>query len=127
MKKTWVNIYLFSIPEIWRAGQKTLSIRCTSIFVFISIQKKSKQKKAKHQGVIDQNKYGAYGILRECDMFVKQQEFYCWLQEVKHVNSETLPKFEMRKMFEDYMEDYNTATLPRKKYVSVFSVLHKTF
>jgi rRNA maturation protein Rpf1 len=75
---------------------------------------------------VDQNKYGAYGILRECDMFVKQQEFYCWLQEVKHVNSETLPKFEMRKMFEDYMEDYNTATLPHKKCVRIFSVPYKT-
>lgn len=71
----------------------------------------------KHQGAVDQNKYGAHGILRESDMFVKQQEFYCWLQEVKNVNPETLPKFETRKMFESYMEDYNTATLPHKKYV----------
>lgn len=71
----------------------------------------------KHQGAVDQNKYGAHGILRESDMFVKQQEFYCWLQEVKNVNPEILPKFEARRMFESYMEDYNTATLPHKKYV----------
>lgn len=68
--------------------------------------------------MVDQNKYGAYGIIRESDLFVKQQEFYAWLQEVKNVNPETLPKFEMRKVFEDYMEDYNTATLPHKKYVA---------
>jgi hypothetical protein len=80
------------------------------------------KKKAKHQGVVDHNKYGAYGIIRESDIFVKQQEFYCWLQEVKNVNSETLPKFETRKMFEDYMEDYNTATLPHKKYVCIYCV-----
>ncbi len=94
------------------------------IYFRFRMQKKSKtkKKKAKHHGVVDQNKYGAYGILRECDMFVKQQEFYCWLQEVKNVNSETLPKFETRKLFEDYMEDYNTATLPHKKYVSIFFV-----
>ena len=58
-------------------------------------------------------------------MFVKQQEFYCWLQEVKNISAETLPKFETRKMFEDYMEDYNTATLPHKKYAIVFSGLGK--
>jgi effector-binding domain-containing protein len=97
--------------------------RLNSVGLFSFFQKKSKlKKKAKHQGVVDHNKYGAYGIIRESDIFVKQQEFYCWLQEVKNVNSETLPKFETRKMFEDYMEDYNTATLPHKKYVCIYCV-----
>lgn len=81
------------------------------------IQKKSKKnkKKERRKSAVDQNNYGKYGVIRESDMFVKQQEFYCWLLEVKMTNPETLPKFESRKMFETYMEDYNTATLPHKK------------
>ena len=52
----------------------------------------------------------------ESDMFNKQQEFYLWLQEVKKTNPETLPRFEMKKMFDTFAEDYNTVTLPHKKY-----------
>ena len=52
----------------------------------------------------------------ESDMFNKQQEFYLWLQEVKQTNPETLPRFEMKKMFDTFAEDYNTVTLPHKKY-----------
>lgn len=78
-------------------------------------KKKKKEQKGKEQA-LDQNKYGKYGIISECDLFIKQQEFYCWLLEVKKQNPETLPKFETRKMFESYMEDYNTATFPHKKY-----------
>ncbi|KAH9325267.1 hypothetical protein KI387_005445, partial [Taxus chinensis] len=32
------------------------------------------------------------------------------------VNLETLPAWEEKKMFKEYMEDYNTATFPSKKY-----------
>ena len=64
---------------------------------------------------MNQHKYGKYGILAESDMFAKQQEFYLWLMEVKKTNPETLPRFETKKMFETFMEDYNTATLPHKK------------
>lgn len=92
-----------------------------AVLFLILLQKKSKLKKKKKKGkvpgAVDQSKYGAFGILRESDMFAKQQEFYSWLQEIKNVNPETLPKFETRKMFDDYMEDYNTATLPHKKYI----------
>lgn len=77
---------------------------------------KSKQKGKKFTLVVNQKKYGKYGILMESDMFNKQQEFYLWLQEVKQVNPEVLPRFEMKKMFDSFAEDYNTVTLPHKKF-----------
>lgn len=78
-------------------------------------KEKSKQKGKKSSSVVNQQKYGKYGILMESDMFNKQQEFYLWLQEVKQVNPEAIPRFEMKKMFDSYAEDYNTVTLPHKK------------
>lgn len=78
-------------------------------------KEKSKQKGKKCSLVVNQQKYGKYGILMESDMFNKQQEFYLWLQEVKQVNPEVIPRFEMKKMFDSYAEDYNTVTLPHKK------------
>lgn len=65
---------------------------------------------------MNQKKYGKYGILVESDIFNKQQEFYLWLQEVKKINPEVFPRFEMKKMFETFAEDYNTVTLPHKKF-----------
>ena len=80
-------------------------------------KKKSKDKgKKSSKSAVNQQKYGKYGILMESDMFNKQQEFYLWLQEVKKANPETLPRFEMKKMFDTFAEDYNTVTLPHKKY-----------
>lgn len=75
--------------------------------------KRNKEKKSKL--AVNQEKYGKYGILVDSDMFNKQQEFYLWLQEVKKINPEVFPRFEMKKMFETFAEDYNTVTLPHKK------------
>ncbi|XP_020623771.1 protein FAM133B-like [Orbicella faveolata] len=76
--------------------------------------KRNKEKKSKL--AVNQEKYGKYGILVDSDMFNKQQEFYLWLQEVKKINPEVFPRFEMKKMFETFAEDYNTVTLPHKKF-----------
>lgn len=80
-------------------------------------KRKSKNKmKKSSKSAVNQQKYGKYGILMESDMFNKQQEFYLWLQEVKKINPEILPRFEMKKMFDTFAEDYNTVTLPHKKF-----------
>lgn len=39
-----------------------------------------------------------------------------WLEEVKGIMSFNGPKWELQNYFKDYMEDYNTATLPHMKY-----------
>ncbi|XP_076905571.1 uncharacterized protein LOC143561340 [Bidens hawaiensis] len=90
---------------------------------------KKKKKKRKHK---DQKKkkdktkkgaatdtWGKYGIIRETDMWNKRPEFTAWLLEVKQVNLESLPNWEEKQMFKQFMEDHNTATFPSKKYYNL--------
>ncbi|XP_002960340.2 vicilin-like seed storage protein At2g18540 [Selaginella moellendorffii] len=83
-------------------------------------KKKKKKEKAERQksGPVTAS-WGKYGLIKEIDMWNKRPEFSAWLSEVKKVNLETLPNWEERQMFKEYMEDYNTATLPSKKYYNV--------
>ncbi|EFJ51906.1 hypothetical protein VOLCADRAFT_120332 [Volvox carteri f. nagariensis] len=60
--------------------------------------------------------FGKYGIIRESDAYAKRNEFILWALEVKKTDVENLGKFEERDLFKDYMEDYNTGTLPHRKY-----------
>eukprot|EP01024_Parvocaulis_polyphysoides_P068794 TRINITY_DN83970_c0_g1_i1.p2 TRINITY_DN83970_c0_g1~~TRINITY_DN83970_c0_g1_i1.p2 ORF type:complete len:419 (-),score=89.49 TRINITY_DN83970_c0_g1_i1:150-1355(-) len=60
--------------------------------------------------------FGKYGIIRETDIFSKKSEFTLWALEEKNMDVESLPKFEEKELFREYMEDYNTGTLPHKKY-----------
>ena len=46
----------------------------------------------------------------------RQQEFYIWLRDAQNVDPEAQPKFALDEFWATYMEDYNTATLPHKKY-----------
>ncbi|PRW57929.1 RNA-binding 25 [Chlorella sorokiniana] len=89
-------------------------------------KKREKEKKAKKErrekdkakakaGAIGQE-YGKYGIIRETDMYSKRPEFQLWAIEVKNVDIEAMPRSEEKEMFKDFMEEYNTATLPHKKY-----------
>ena len=60
--------------------------------------------------------YGARGVVRETDKNEKEPEFRVWLEEVKHVNIESVTKREEREYFKEYAEDYNTNTLPGEKF-----------
>lgn len=80
-------------------------------------EKKRKKERGKTGAVT--NSWGKYGVLRESDMWTKRPEFTAWLAEVKKVNLESLPNWEEKKMFKEYMEDYNTATMPSKKYYNI--------
>jgi hypothetical protein len=79
--------------------------------------KKKKKDKAKKGAVTDS--WGKYGIIRETDMWNKRPEFTAWLAEIKQVNLESLPNWEEKQMFKQFMEDHNTATFPSKKYYSL--------
>ncbi|KAL3508663.1 hypothetical protein ACH5RR_028064 [Cinchona calisaya] len=81
-------------------------------------EEKKKKKKDKEKGKIGAvtNSWGKYGIIRETDMWNKRPEFTAWLAEVKQVNLESLPNWEEKQMFKEFMEDHNTATFPSKKY-----------
>ena len=46
------------------------------------------------------------------------QEFEAWLREVKKIADFNGPKYELKNLFKEFAEDYNTVTLPHKKYVT---------
>ncbi|ESQ43116.1 hypothetical protein EUTSA_v10013922mg [Eutrema salsugineum] len=82
--------------------------------------KKKKEKKSEKgkRGAVTES-WGKYGIIRETDMWNKRPEFTAWLLEVKEVNLESLPPWEEKKMFKDFMEDHNTGTFTSKKYYDI--------
>ncbi|GER43090.1 nucleic acid binding protein [Striga asiatica] len=72
--------------------------------------------------------------LGDCKIGVrnKRPEFTAWLAEIKkivlrlnnlifleQVNLESLPNWEEKQLFKDFMEDHNTATFPSKKYYNL--------
>ena len=52
-------------------------------------------------------------------MYEKQEEFLAWLTEVKGVPQDQCTQRELKAHFETFCEDYNTATLPSKKYYNL--------
>ncbi|CAK0787512.1 hypothetical protein CVIRNUC_010732 [Coccomyxa viridis] len=65
--------------------------------------------------------FGKHGILREADADRYSSEFVLWAIEVKGVDVELLPKWEEKDLFKTFMEDYNTGTLPHKKYYDLIA------
>jgi hypothetical protein len=60
--------------------------------------------------------FGKYGILKATDMKRMQRAFEVWMAQVKGIASFNGPKWELQNYFEEYREDFNTATLPHIKY-----------
>lgn len=92
-------------------------------------KKKDKKKKKKKGDDITEamrgsvsNQFGKYGIIKAEDFFSKKPEFMLWAQEVRKVNTDVLGQMQLKDLFKEYVEDYNTATMPSKKYynISVF-------
>ena len=63
--------------------------------------------------------WGKYGIIRDGDMYEKQEEFLAWLGEVKGVAQEACGQRELKEHFSSFVEDYNTATMPSEKYYNI--------
>jgi hypothetical protein len=71
----------------------------------------------KSQHVIDQSNYGKYGIIHESDLGNKRPEFDAWLRQKQvDVSSVLKTKADTMRYFKDFIEDYNTASLPHEKY-----------
>ncbi|CAN0363199.1 unnamed protein product [Ectocarpus sp. 12 AP-2014] len=71
-------------------------------------------------GAVDQDAYGKNGVLREADFFNKQREFEVWMMEQKKIHDTGgMPKWETKQYFREYMEDFNTCTLPHEKYIDL--------
>lgn len=85
-------------------------------------KKKKRKHKKKHKSsshAVNQNEYGKYGILRESDFHTKSVSFQAWLRDIKKMGDFNGPKWEAMELFKEYMEDFNTATLPHEKYYDV--------
>ena len=52
-------------------------------------------------------------------MYTKQEEFLAWLVEVKGIQYEACGQRELKEHFDSFCEDYNTATMPSKKYYNL--------
>merc|ERR1711871_1907643 len=78
---------------------------------------KKDKKKVKESVAINQNEYGKYGIIREQDFFAKQREFEAYMNEVKNQPGIMgQGRAEVMRAFKDFIEDYNTVTMPHEKF-----------
>ena len=89
-------------------------------------KEKKRDKKEKRHSAVEQlretasgSSWGKYGIVREGDMYSKQEEFLAWLSEVKGVPQDACGQRELKEHFSDFCEDYNTATMPSTKYYNM--------
>jgi len=90
--------------------------------------KKDKDKKAKDKerlgggsssGARNLNgSWGKYGIIKDerPDVSRYEGEFQAWLDEVKGLGAAGLPRWEIEEHWKTFVEDFNTGTLPDKKY-----------
>lgn len=57
--------------------------------------------------------------MRESLACSKYSEFALWASEAKRIDIEVLPKIEERELFRTFCEDFNTATLPHRKFYNL--------
>merc|ERR1712194_64045 len=90
-------------------------------------KKDKKKKKGKKEKKTDShrdscsNQFGKYGVIKSEDFFNKKPEFLAWASEVKKENTDEMGQMKMRELFKEFIEDYNTATMPQKKYYNLSS------
>mmetsp|Transcript_110480 Transcript_110480/g.236077 ORF Transcript_110480/g.236077 Transcript_110480/m.236077 type:complete len:328 (-) Transcript_110480:161-1144(-) len=82
---------------------------------------KKAKKEAKKKGFAGSvsNQFGKYGVLKQEDFFNKKPEFLCWAAEVRKANTDALGQMQLKDLFKEYVEDYNTATMPSTKYYNL--------
>merc|ERR1711957_1114281 len=90
--------------------------------------KDKKSKKADKKGAKKKNKanrdcvstqFGKFGVIKPEDFYNKKPEFLCWAIEVRKENTDVMCQMDMKNLFKEYIEDYNTATMPTKKYYNL--------
>lgn len=86
--------------------------------------KKEKKGKDKHQGGSSSGagnlmgSWGKYGIIKDDrpDLSRYEDEFQAWMSDVKGIGAAGLPRWELEEHWKTFVEDFNTGTLPDKKY-----------
>jgi len=83
------------------------------------LERNNKSKQKTSDGANSKGYFGKFGVINLSDFHSNtavKHSFERWLAEVKGIASFSGPKYELHDYFKDYAEDYNTATLPHKKY-----------
>ncbi|KAI8814782.1 hypothetical protein BJ742DRAFT_784400 [Cladochytrium replicatum] len=81
--------------------------------------RKKKEKKERKSAKSIVSGWGSRGIISTSDMYKKDGEFRQWLVEIKHISPDILSPRQTKEYFSEYVEDYNTATLPHEKYYDI--------
>jgi len=63
--------------------------------------------------------FGKYGVIKQEDFYNKKPEFLMWAMEVKKEDTNCMGQMKMKELFKEFIEDYNTATMPSKKYYNL--------
>jgi len=81
-------------------------------------EKKKKGMKTFNKGQKDSvsQQFGKYGVIKPEDFFNKKPEFLLWATEIKKAHIDQMGQMQQKDLFKDYIEDYNTATMPSEKY-----------
>ncbi|SCZ91285.1 BZ3500_MvSof-1268-A1-R1_Chr1-2g01308 [Microbotryum saponariae] len=82
-------------------------------------KKDKKDKKDRKKKGLATIEWGKHGILTETDIYQKDQEFRAWLVGERMLNPETMSKAKEKEIFKEFMEDFNTGTLPHEKYYNM--------
>eukprot|EP01056_Protomagalhaensia_sp_Gyna25_P002950 Protomagalhaensia_sp_Gyna_25__2949@NODE_2732_length_921_cov_55_308390_g2278_i0_p1_GENE_NODE_2732_length_921_cov_55_308390_g2278_i0NODE_2732_length_921_cov_55_308390_g2278_i0_p1_ORF_typecomplete_len244_score52_97AAA_23/PF13476_6/0_028Nup88/PF10168_9/0_084CDCA/PF18484_1/0_15_NODE_2732_length_921_cov_55_308390_g2278_i085816 len=69
---------------------------------------------AKRGAVSD--RFGKYGLINDGARFAKRAEFQLWLAEIKGLSYEEVSQPSLKALWSQFVEDFNTATFPSKKY-----------
>ncbi|GAA5955336.1 hypothetical protein JCM8115_001920 [Rhodotorula mucilaginosa] len=79
-------------------------------------RKAKREKKKRAKAGLAPVEWGKHGILTEADIYTKSDEFHAWMIGERMMNPETTTKAKEKELFKQFMEDFNTGTLPHEKY-----------
>ena len=78
---------------------------------------RSRDRRASPAAATAADRYGKHGIIHvDTDADAKRSEFCAWVADVKKCDLETLSRPSEADLWRTFVEDYNTATLPSRKY-----------
>jgi hypothetical protein len=82
-------------------------------------RKKAKKEKNDINNMSITDRWGMRGILRDEDMYTKEPEFRAWLQEIKRIAFQSLSHYQIKDLWGEFSEDFNTITLAHEKYYDI--------
>ncbi|GBF97152.1 hypothetical protein Rsub_10339 [Raphidocelis subcapitata] len=78
--------------------------------------KRSRSADVEARGKPHTTEFGKFGVIREADADRKRSEFMAWALDVKKLDVEALAKWEERELFKEFVEEFNTGSLPHRRY-----------